>query len=429
VFFHQFIFSLHKKLALHGVIQLTETNLNIILLIVGSSVLFLGAISKLIRKWNFSQPFIALIVGFLLSSIESIVFDPGFWDHYILQEAARISIAIGVMGVALKIPYIYTFKNWRSIAPMLTIVMVFMWIMNSLLIYWILGFSFILALLIGAIITPTDPILSASILSGRLAENNVPDKLRNLISIESASNDGLGYPFVMLPILWMTYKHSEALSYWFIHTILWEVVGAVILGVVIGYAAGYLLKIALSKKTIDESSYVTYTLALALIVLASVKLLGADGILAVFAAGTVFSTTSSVSERLDEDRVVEGVDLFFTIPIFTLMGIVAPWQEWMNLGWGGLLVAFLILLLHRIPILYLIKPLVPNIKSNLDVLFAGWFGPIGVAAFYYSQFSMIQTGIEQIWPIVSMVICVSIILHGVTATYFTKSYGRYSKES
>ncbi len=408
---------------------MTETELNLILLIIGSLVLFLGAISKLIRKWNFSQPFIALMVGFLLSSVELDIFNPGFWNHYILQEAARISIAIGVMGVALKVPYAYTFKNWRSIAPMLTIVMAFMWVMNSLLIYWILGFGFIVALLVGAIMTPTDPILSASILSGRVAEKNIPEKLRNLISVESASNDGLGYPFVLLPILLMTYRPQEALTYWLMHTILWEVVGAVILGAIIGYIAGYLLKTALSKKTIDESSYVTYTLALSLIVLSSVKLLGADGILAVFAAGTVFSTTSTVGQRLDEDRVVEGVDLFFTTPIFTLLGLVAPWQEWMKLGLEGLLVAFLILLLHRIPILYLIKPIVPNIRSNLDVLFAGWFGPVGVAAFYYSQFAMTETGIEKIWPIISLVICVSVVLHGMTATYFTKLYGKYSKSS
>ncbi|MDQ1252660.1 MAG: sodium/hydrogen antiporter [Euryarchaeota archaeon] len=407
---------------------MTETALNIILLVTGLLVLTLGAVSKLIRKWNFSQPFLALLVGFLLNSVSFEVFDPGFWNHYMLQEAARISIAIGVMGVSLKVPYTYTFKNWRSIAPMLTIVMAFMWIMNSLLIYRILGFSLIVALLAGAIMTPTDPILSASILSRRLAENNLPEKLRNLISIESVSNDGLGYPFVLLPILLMKSGPQEALSY-LIHTILWEVLGAVTLGAIIGYVAGHLLKIALSKKTIDESSYVTYTLALALIVLSSVKLLGAGGILAVFAAGTAFSMTSTVGERHDEDRVVEGVDLFFTIPVFTLLGLVAPWKEWMKFGLEGLLVTFLILLLHTIPILYIIKPLVPNIKSNLDVLFAGWFGPIGVAAFYYVQFSTIQTGIEELWPIVSLVICTSIALHGITATYFTKLYGKHSKKS
>jgi sodium/hydrogen antiporter len=130
---------------------MTGTALNIILLVTGLLVLSLGAVSKLIRRWNFSQPFIALIIGFLLNSVSLKTFEPGFWNHYILQEAARISVAIGVMGVALKIPYTYTFKNWRSIAPMLTIVMAFMWVINSLIIYGILGFNLIVALLAGAI--------------------------------------------------------------------------------------------------------------------------------------------------------------------------------------------------------------------------------------------------------------------------------------
>ncbi|AKB79953.1 hypothetical protein MSHOH_3470 [Methanosarcina horonobensis HB-1 = JCM 15518] len=407
---------------------MTETALNIILVVVGSLVLFLGIVSQLIRKWNFSQPFIALIVGFLLSLITSPVFNSGFWNHYLLQEAARTSLAIGVMGVALRIPYTYTLKNWRSIVPMLGIVMPFMWIINSLLIYWILDFSFLLALLMGAIMTPTDPILSLSILSGKLAKDNLPENLRYLISVESGSNDGLGYPFVLLPILLITCRPEEAISHWLIHTLLWEVGAAVALGAIIGYIAGYLLRTALSKKTIDQSSYVSYTLAMALIVLGSVKLLGSDGILAVFAAGTLFNMTSTAKQRYDEDRVVEGMDRFFTIPVFTLLGLVAPWQEWIKLGWNGLLLAFLILLLHRIPILFLIRPLVPVIKSNLNSLLAGWFGPVGIAAFYYAQFSIIQTGTEEIWPVVSLVICMSIVLHGITATPFTKLYGRLSSE-
>ncbi|MDQ1254571.1 MAG: sodium/hydrogen antiporter [Euryarchaeota archaeon] len=58
----------------------------------------------------------------------------------------------------------------------------------------------------------------------------------------------------------------------------------------------------------------------------------------------------------------------------------------------------------------------------------GWFGPIGVAAFYYARFSMRQTGIEELWPVVSLVICMSIVLHGVNATYFTKLCGKSNLE-
>jgi NhaP-type Na+/H+ or K+/H+ antiporter len=300
--------------------------------------------------------------------------------------------------------------------------------MNSLLTYWFLDFSFLTALLLGAIMTPTDPVLAISIVSGQLAKDNLPERLRDLISVESGSNDGLAYPFVLLPILWMTHRPEEALNRWVIDTVLWEVGAALILGALIGYTAGHLLRKAQSERAIDLPSYTAYTLALTFLTLGGVKLIGSDGILAVFIAGMFFSITSTEEERRDEERIVEGADRFFTIPIFALLGLAIPWQEWIKLGWVGLILAFLTLLLHRIPILFLIKPLVPNLRSKLDILFTGWFGPIGVAAFYYARFSMKQTGIEELWPVVSLVICMSVVLHGITATYFTKYYGKHSIE-
>lgn len=62
---------------------------------------------------------------------------------------------------------------------------------------------------------------------------------------------------------------------------------------------------------------------------------------------------SPEEERHEEEHVVEGVDRFFMIPIFTLLGLVLPWQEWIRLGWAGLTLALLVLLLHRLPILLL----------------------------------------------------------------------------
>jgi sodium/hydrogen antiporter len=92
------------------------------------------------------------------------------------------------------------------------------------------------------------------------------------------------------------------------------------------------------------------------------------------------------------------------------------------------MLALLMLILHRTPILFFIKPLVPNLKNILDVLFTGWFGPIGVTALYYVRLSMRQNGTEELWPVVSLVICMSIVLHGITATYFTELYGKYNPE-
>jgi sodium/hydrogen antiporter len=70
----------------------------------------------------------------------------------------------------------------------------------------------------------------------------------------------------------------------------------------------------------------------------------------------------------------------------------------------------------------------PLRSKGKDVLFLGWFGPIGAAALYYAAFSYRETGIEAAWTVGSLVICVSLLVHGVSATPFTKLYGRLPKD-
>jgi sodium/hydrogen antiporter len=64
------------------------------------------------------------------------------------------------------------------------------------------------------------------------------------------------------------------------------------------------------------------------------------------------------------------------------------------------------------------------VRGGVNALFLGWFGPIGVAALYYANLSLKETGIEAAWTVGSLVICASILAHGVTAAPLTKLYGR-----
>lgn len=65
-----------------------------------------------------------------------------------------------------------------------------------------------------------------------------------------------------------------------------------------------------------------------------------------------------------------------------------------------------------------------EVMSGNGVLFLGWFGPIGAAALYYAAFSLRETGIGEVWAVGSLVICASVMVHGVTGTPLTKLYGR-----
>ena len=334
--------------------------LNISLAVVGTLVLVVGLFSEPIKRSLLSAPMIALALGVLLGPAVFGVLDPSRWgrQEIILEEAARLTLAIALMGVALRLPDRYFLTRWRSMAVMLGLVMPLMWLASGLLTFLILGLPFWVALLIGAVITPTDPVLASTIVQGETAQENLPARLRNLLSGESGANDGLAYPLVFLPILLLERPAVEALGHWVTRTLLWEVLAAVVIGALVGYGAGRLLRWATRKGNIGQPSYLAYTVALALLVLGGAKLLGTDGILAVFAAGVAFSTAASIEEESQEEHVQEAVNRFFILPIFVLVGMALPWDKWLELGWGGVILVVAVLLLRRLPAVLALNPLV-----------------------------------------------------------------------
>jgi NhaP-type Na+/H+ or K+/H+ antiporter len=185
------------------------------------------------------------------------------------------------------------------------------------------------------------------------------------------------------------------------------------------------------KKTIEQQSFLGYTLALSITVLGAAKLMGTDGVLAVFISGLAFDSVIEGQERLEEENVQEAINRFFTLPIFLLLGLLIPWQQWWALGWQGVFLVIGILLLRRPPVVLLLKNAIKPLRNARDPWFAasymGWFGPIGVAAVYYAGYAMKYTQVENIWAVCSLVICASIVVHGLSASPLTRLYGTLEK--
>lgn len=306
--------------------------------------------------------------------------------------------------------------------------MVLMWTVSALLVYLILGVPFWVAALIGAIIAPTDPVAASPIVTGPVAEDNLPDRIRHSISFESGANDGLGYLFVFLPLLLLTKTSDEALSHWFTTTLLWEVLGATVMGFLLGFAAAKLLRMAEKRNLIQESWRLVYTVALSLLAIGAGKLLKSDEVLIVFVAGVAFVQLVDEEERGTEERGQAAVDRFFSIPIFALFGTAIPWAGWMELGWSGILLVVAVLLLRRPPALLLLKPFIPSLRTKKDALFLGWFGPIAVAAIYYGSLAEHKLKDPFIWDVVSLIIFGSALAHGLTSTPVSRWYGKVTGE-
>ena len=399
---------------------------------IGGLLLLLGMLGGLLKERTpVSEPLIALIAGVLIGPAALGLLDlANLGDQtLILEEAALVTLGVALVGVALRLPIGYSSGNWRLLFVLLGIVMPLMWIAGGLLAYLILGVPFWVAVLIGAIVTPTDPVVASSIVAGGVAERNLPARLRHAISSESGFNDGLALPFVVLPVLVLTEPRGEVLGHWLTHTILLEIGAGAALAALIGYLAGKTLRWAERKETMEHSSLLTISLALSLTVLGVTELLHLNGVLAAFVAGIVFNFAGSSDAKESQEEIQEAISRFFDLPIFVLLGMALPWQGWLDLGWRGPLLVVAVLVLRRLPAVLALRPLLGPLRGRAkDVLFLGWFGPIGAAALYYAAFSFRETGIEEAWVVGSLIICASVLIHGVSATPLTKLYGRLPED-
>jgi sodium/hydrogen antiporter len=261
------------------------------------------------------------------------------------------------------------------------------------------------------------------------AEKHLPDRLRYALAFESAANDGAAYPIVFLPFLFLTLSAGKATSEWLLDTILWDVVGAAVIGMAFGYVSARLLLAAEKRDLITDDWRLVYTAAMSIAGLGAGHLLGISEFVLVFAAVVTGAQLVSSKERKDEEHGQEAANRFLSVPIFGLLGTAIPWDGWRELGWKGLLLAVAIILLRRVPAMLLICPLVPLLRRRADTLFMGWFGPIGVATIYYGTQMEQKLGTPFIWNVVSLVICLSIVTHGLTAVPFTRLYGRLTGQT
>ena len=92
--------------------------------------------------------------------------------------------------------------------------MVLMGLISGLLTWGLLGLSFWVAMLVGTTVTSTDPIVATTIVTGPVAQKNIPGRIRHFISAESGANDGAVYPLVLLPMLLLNRPAGEALARW-----------------------------------------------------------------------------------------------------------------------------------------------------------------------------------------------------------------------
>lgn len=397
-------------------------------LLASALVLLLTVFSRVWKqRWFLTEPLTAFAGGVAVGPYGLDLLDAARWvTPELLLTASLFTLVIADMGVALRLPTGYVKQHARAVSVMLGPVMVLMWATSSILVWVFLDSGVWVALLAGAIVTSTDPVVSTSIVTGRLAERTVPARIRHLISAESGANDGMAYPLVMLPILMLELDTGPALGEWASHILLWGVGAAVVLGGVVGYLAGHLIRWALDHDILDAGTFLAYTVALSLLCLGAAELLGVGAVLAVFTAGIAYRTVQRGGPQDEEQQIQLALSQFLVLPMFALFGLSVPWTDWDDLGWTGTALAVSIVAARRLPAVLATHRAVTVFHHRRDWLFVGWFGPIGISTIFYAMVALDRdvAGADRIWALASQVVVFSLLAHGLTATPLALRYAK-----
>ncbi len=397
------------------------THLDLVLVASGGLAVLVAALSGRIRRLPLSEPLLALLTGVLLGPAVLGVLPTGTLtdSHAAFHEGSRVLLAVSVMAVALRYPLRQVRAVLRPALVLVLVVMPVMALLGAGVAVVTLGVSLPVALLLGAALSPTDPVLASSTVTGAPAESALPSRLRRMLSTESGANDGLALPLVLVAVAVAGGGSAADV----VRESLWQVLGAVVLGVVLGALCGRAVRAGEAHGSTEPGPVLLLTLALALGTLGAAGLLRTDGVLAVFVAGLAFNGVSTRGDRTTEVQVDEAVNRFLVLPLFLLLGAALPWSAWAELSWRGPLLVVGVLLLRRLPAVLLVRG--PLRLSWLDACYLGWFGPVGVSAVFYLTLEAERLDLD---PLVlaagTLVVVGSTVAHGVTASPGVAAYAR-----
>jgi sodium/hydrogen antiporter len=395
--------------------------IDVLLVAVGALALLVAALSAKLRRMPVSEPLLALVLGMVLGpQVTSLLELPVLTeDPHLFHDGTRILLAVSVMAVALRYPTRQVLQRVRPVSLLLLVAMAGMAVLSGFLGWWVLGVPVATAALVGAAVAPTDPVLASSVVTGEDAERDLPARDREVLSLESGANDGLALPLVLLAVALVgaTSVGDAVLES------AWQVGGALLVGAAAGAAGGVVLRTGERYGATAPAPALFLTLVLALATLGLSGLIRIDGVLAVFVAGLAFNVVGTGSERAAEVSIDEAVNRFGVLPLFVALGAAVPWAAWGDLGWRGPVLAVLVLLLRRLPLLLVLaRPL--RLRPR-DALYLGWFGPVGVSALFYLTLEADRVEVpEVVLAAGSLIVVASTIAHGLTASGGRRLYAR-----
>ena len=392
--------------------------------VAGVGALLAGLLPRLLERRALSMPIAFLGLGMLVFALPLGLPDPDPVQHSTIAEhLTEFGVIVALMGAGLKLDRPIGLRRWSSTWRLLAIVMPITIAAVALLGWWAAGLAPATALLLGAALAPTDPVLASDVQVGEPTDDeDSEDEVRFALTSEAGLNDGLAFPFTYLAMAWVGAGGTSVavwLGKWFAVDVLYKITVGVLGGLAIGWLLGKLFFRARSDVLRLANHAEGFTvLAATFLAYGITEVAGGYGFLAVF----VCACSLRASEHNHGYHQVlhdfaEQVERLFTVGLLLLLGGAVVRGLLGPLTWGGVAVAVALLLV--------IRPLAGRIGlygspgNAAEHRVIGFFGIRGIGSLYYLAYALGSEpfpGAEQLWAIAGLVVVLSVVIHGVAAT-------------
>lgn len=372
-----------------------------------------------LKRFPLTLAILCVAIGVVVFSTGALAFnpDPRTWDTA-TERLTELVVIISLMGCGLKLDRPPGWRSWSVTWRLLAIAMPLTIAAVAVLGVWGLGFALPMALLLGASMAPTDPVLAADVQVGPPRSGD-EDEVRFGLTSEAGLNDALAFPFVHLAILVSLggLAAGEALRDWALVDVVWKIVAGLGVGWAVGAGFGLLL-FRSETRSLSRLGDGLVALAATFVAYAATELAHGYGFLAVFVAAVTIRNWEREHDFHEEMHdLSDQIERLLIMLLLVLFGGALANGLMDSLTWVDALIGLAILLIVR-PAAGLISMIGAPQPWREKVLLA-FLGIRGVGSVYYVAYGINHGSFgdsERLWAIVGFVILASILIHGLTAT-------------
>ena len=399
------------------------TDPEIILLIVLLAFIVYSLLTKAVARTIITLPMVFAAIGFVMSGPISETVPEALLDDGV-RFVAEITLVLVLFSDASHVRLEHLRKDYGLPLRMLVFGMPMSIALGTAVVFVLNPAAGIaMALLTAAVLTPTDAALGQPV----VASPEVPQHLSETVNVESGLNDGLALPFVLFGAITASMGATGAATDGLALAAVLQVILGPLAGIAVGWATAKAMDFAQNRDLMAESASGVVFLATAFVAYFGAELIGGNGFIAAFVAGMVFGNSYRHDIRFIGE-FMEGAGQLLTMAAFLIFGAILLPRGFAYFSIQAALVAILFLTVVRMLPIFL--SLAGTGLPTREKLFLGWFGPRGLASILFTLIMIDSYDIpnqEEFLACVSMTVCLSIVVHGVTATPLARRIGRRSK--